>query len=73
MPTRVFKTLADELLVVADQAAEDFEVRGYKVHTERAELGYPFTPALVCTRGRITTIIVEVDAGNRFGKLSEET
>src|SRR5260370_22536715 len=72
MPMRVFKTVPDELLDSAEAIADDFQFRGYKVQVERAELGYPFTPALVCSRGKITTIIVEVDSGIVFRKLSSK-
>lgn len=66
---RVFKTLPDELLAAADAVADDFEMRGHNVRLERAELGYPFTPALVCARDKITTTIVEVASGAGFTKL----
>jgi hypothetical protein len=72
MPTRAFKTVADELLDSAEIVADDFQFRGYRVEVERAELGYPFTPTLVCKRGNITTIIVEVDSGISFQKLSRK-
>jgi hypothetical protein len=72
MPTRAFKTVADELLDSAEFVADDFQFRGYRVEVERAELGYPFTPTLVCKRGNITTIIVEVDSGTSFRKLSKK-
>jgi hypothetical protein len=71
MPTRVFKTLPDPLLAPADAVADDFQARGYRVQVERAELGYPFTPTLVCSRGKITTIIVEVDSEIRSEKLED--
>jgi hypothetical protein len=71
MPTRAFKTLPDELLGFADAVADDFQLRGFKVQVERAELGYPFTPALVCSREKITTIIVEVASGAGFRKLTK--
>jgi hypothetical protein len=57
------------LLDFAEIASDDFQLRGFKVQVERAELGYPFTPALVCTREKITTIIVEVATGKSFRKL----
>jgi hypothetical protein len=72
MPTRAFKTVADELLDSAESVADDFQFRGYSVEVERAELGYPFTPTLVCKRANITTIIVEVDSGTSFKKLSKK-
>jgi hypothetical protein len=72
MPTRAFKTVADELLDSAEIVADDFQFRGYRVEVERAELGYPSTPTLVCKRGNITTIIVEVDSGISFQKLSRK-
>lgn len=72
MPTRVFKTVPDELLDSAESVADDFQLRGYRVQIERAELGYPFTPTLACRRGNITTVIVEVDSGASFRKVSKK-
>ena len=60
MPRRTYKTVADELLGYADVIGDDFEVRGFRVRVERAELGFPYTPTFVCKRGA-TTIIVELD------------
>jgi hypothetical protein len=54
-----FKTVSDDLLEYAEEAATDFENRGFRVKIEQDELGCPYTPTLLCKR-QSTTIIVEV-------------
>lgn len=68
MPHRSYNTVPDELLEYADVIAEDFGGRGYRVLVERNELGFPYTPTFVCTRGT-TTIIVELDAQLQMARL----
>ena len=50
MATRLYRTLPDELTEYADTAFAHFEVKGYTVRAEEHELGYPYTPTLVCKR-----------------------
>jgi len=59
MPPRVYSTLSVRLQEYAEAAAIHFENHGYKVYTEKRELGFPYTPTLLCRR-HSTTIIVEV-------------
>lgn len=61
MKKRVFRTVPEELLGSADVALKYFRGLGYQVSIERADLGYPYTPTLVCKRGA-TTLIVEVQS-----------
>ncbi len=65
---RKFKTIADELLAHAEVVADDFETRGFTIRVERSELGYPYTPTILCKRDA-TTIIVEVDSQLRKDRL----
>jgi hypothetical protein len=58
MPRRTFKNVSVELLEYAECAAIDFKNRGYHVSIERDDLGFPYTPTLLCKR-QSTTIIVE--------------
>jgi hypothetical protein len=59
VPAGDFKTIPDELLHVAADAESHFENEGYAVDLEKREIGFPFTPAIVCRRGH-ETVIVEV-------------
>lgn len=59
MPHLVFTTVAPRLLEYAEVVAEHFKTHGYKVHPERMELGFPYTPTILCKRGA-TTLILEV-------------
>lgn len=54
-----FKTIPDELLHVAADAEIFYQGEGYNVEVEKKRLGFPLTPALLCTRGH-ETLIVEV-------------
>jgi hypothetical protein len=65
---RKFKTIADELLAHAEAVADYFENRGFTVRVESSELGFPYTPTLLCRRSP-TTIIVEVDGQIRKDRL----
>jgi hypothetical protein len=56
-----FKTIPDELLHVAADAETHFRNQGYVVSIEDREIGFPFTPALVCRRGH-EMVIVEVSS-----------
>jgi hypothetical protein len=67
---REYQTVPDELLDVADAAASYFENAGHRVTAERSELGYPYTPTLVCKRASMTTI-VEVDNKVRPGRVDD--
>jgi hypothetical protein len=55
----VFKTVPDPLVEHAEHAYAHFRSLGYTVHAEPSSILYPYSPTLVCTRGR-TTVIVEV-------------
>jgi hypothetical protein len=68
MPGRAYQTVPEELLPHADVAVNDFQNRGFRVHVERDELGFPYTPTFLCKRGN-TTIIVEVDSKIRIDRL----
>lgn len=59
MPKRDFSTVSTRLLEYAEAAVEYFENHGYKVHREKMELGFPYTPTILCIRNT-TTIILEV-------------
>lgn len=59
MPKHSFLTVSEKFLEYAEEAASYFENHGYTVHAEKAELGFPYTPTLVCRRTN-TTIIVEL-------------
>src|SRR5882672_8478534 len=56
-----FRTVPTELLEYAESVAEYFHHRGYRIHAEHYELGYPARPTLCCKR-KGTTLIVEVNA-----------
>lgn len=56
-----FLTIPDELLAAAEAAYHFHRLAGYAIEVEQREIGFPFTPALVCQRGH-ETLIVEVVA-----------
>lgn len=60
--------MPDELLHVAEAAADFMSGRGFTVRLEREELGFPFCPTLLCRRGHITHV-VEVAAALDQDKL----
>lgn len=70
MPRRNFRTVAEELLEAAETAADYYSNHGYSVRVEKSELGFPYTPTMVCKRQR-TTLIVEVDAHIRLDRLRD--
>lgn len=72
MARRPFKTLSEELLESAEQVANHFSAMGYTLRVEGTELGFPFTPALLCLRQR-TKVVVEIDTAVRFERLREWT
>lgn len=59
MPKREFSTVSTRLLEYAEAAVKHFENHGYRVYPEKIELGFPYTPTILCTRNS-TTIILEV-------------
>ncbi|MGA7192496.1 MAG: hypothetical protein WBW94_02620 [Anaerolineales bacterium] len=59
MPPLVFTTVAPRLLEYAEAAADYFKTHGYKVYPEKMELGFPYTPTILCRRGA-TTLMLEV-------------
>ncbi len=63
MPKRTYTILPDELNEIADQLADSFVARGFKVQTEKTEIGFPFPPTLLCTRTNLERVIIEVVAG----------
>lgn len=71
MPTKQYKTIPDELVEYVDGIKGHFRNLGFTVRVERHEVGFPYTPILVCRRGRITTLIVEIDAQIRFERLEK--
>jgi hypothetical protein len=70
MPRRAFRTVAEELLDAAEIAADHFANHGYSVRVEKHELGFPYTPTMICKR-QSTTLIVEVDILARLKRLQE--
>lgn len=61
MSTRQYRTIADELLSYIDPVSNYFRTLGYTVRIEKLEVGFPYTPTFLCRRGKITTIIAELD------------
>lgn len=59
MAGRRFQTVPDELLHVAEAAADFMVNRGFTVRPEKQDLGYPNCPTLHCRRGH-TTCVIEV-------------
>lgn len=57
--TRQFLTVAEELLEHAECVAAFFEAGGYNIKVEHSEIGFPYTPTLLCRRSP-TTLLVEV-------------
>lgn len=71
MPSRIsFQTVPDELLEYAELAVADFLRRGFRIGIEDHELGFPYTPTMLCKRQR-TRIVVEVMGRVDIGKLEE--
>src|SRR5580704_2733795 len=68
MPSRLYNTVADELLEYADLALAHFEELGFTVRPEHYILGFPYTPTFLCRRGA-TTKIVEVDSKVQLKRL----
>jgi hypothetical protein len=68
MARRNFLTVPEELLDTAEQAADYYSTLGYSIGVEKRDLGFPFTPALLCKR-KNTTLIVEVDDRIRIERL----
>src|SRR5207248_1071022 len=64
MPGRTYATVAPELADDAETIADHFKSFGYVIRVERQEVGFPYTPTLVCVRSR-AKIIVEVDSAIR--------
>lgn len=61
MSRKKFRTVSDDLLHVAEAAAEYMNERGYRVSVERQDLGFPHCPTLYCRRDH-TTVVLEVVA-----------
>lgn len=61
MPANDFNTVPEELLHVAADSETRFRNEGYNVEIEKREIGFPFTPTLLCKRGH-ETVIVEVSS-----------
>jgi hypothetical protein len=71
MPSQRHKTVPDELLEYVDTISAHFRALGFKVHPERSELGFPYTPTFLCKRGRMTNVIVELDSKIPFQRLQQ--
>ena len=71
MADRVYLTVPEELLTVADAVADRYEEFGYSVRVEHRELGYPYTPTLDCLRNSAALVIVEVDLEVKMDRLRE--
>jgi hypothetical protein len=69
MLPRVFTTVSVRLQEYAEAATVHFENHGYKVYPEKRELGFPYTPTLLCRR-HATTIIVEVSNRVLFDRVN---
>jgi hypothetical protein len=72
MRRRTYETLAPELEEYAENVAKDLEDHGYTVRTEKAELGFPYTPTLLAKRQR-TTLVLEVTSSVSFQRLDSWT
>ena len=70
MARRNFKNVSVALLEYAEEAVTDFENRGYKISIEKRELGFPYTPTLLCKQRR-TTVIVELFAQLLLDRIRE--
>jgi hypothetical protein len=57
MAGRKFQTVPDELLHVAEAAADFMANRGFTVRPEKQDLGYPYCPTLHCRRGHMTCVV----------------
>src|SRR5437763_29772 len=67
---RAFETVPEELLPLAELIADDFEDRGFTVYVEKVDLGFPYTPTILCKRQN-TTIIVELDSRLNRSRLDD--
>jgi hypothetical protein len=65
-----YLTVPEELIEHADAAAGYFRTYGYSVAIERQQIGFPYTPALVCRRQQ-TTLVVEMDSRIDLDRLEE--
>lgn len=70
MATQKYNTVSEELLHVAEAAAEYFSGRGFSVGIERQDLGFPYCPTARCKRGH-TTYVLEVAAKLDPKKMAE--
>ena len=70
MPKVTFRTVPEELLDCAEWAAAHLRSRGFTVTPERIELGYPYTPTMLCRRQQ-TRLVVEVMASVDIARLTE--
>lgn len=68
MPRRNFKTVSADLIKFADEAANHFEMRGYRVRVEEFEKGFPYMPTFICRRQR-TKVIIEVCSKIDFNRI----
>lgn len=65
-----FPTLPDELAPCAKAAVEYFRSRGFSVVPETPEIGYPYTPTLLCKR-RHARLVVEIVSVVDFTRIEE--
>jgi hypothetical protein len=70
MPSRVYRTVAVELVEYADVAADHFDASGYKVRVEHDEVGFPCTPTFVLRRPP-TTVILELSKRIQLDRLKD--
>jgi len=70
MAGRKFQTVPDELLHVAEAAADFMANRGFTVRPEKQDLGYPYCPTLHCRRSH-TICVIEVVARIDRQRLTE--
>lgn len=70
MPGWAFRTVPEELLDHAEWVRAHFASRGHSVTPERIELGYPYTPTMLCRRQQ-TRLVLEVMGSIDIPRLRE--
>lgn len=70
MARTVFNTVPEELLEYAEVALAHFRNMGYTIKIEEVEIGYPYTPTLLCNRQN-TIMIVEVISSVDLNRIQE--
>ncbi len=68
MRQRTFNSVSVKLLEYAEAAAKHFEDHGYKVFTEKWDLGFPYTPTFLAKR-QSTRLVAEVSDKIRLDRI----